>query len=430
MKKSLQSQLVKSLPWGLLAIWVLFTPSVWKLDGHFHQINSVGSFFGAASFIFFGFSLFFVTKLRKLEDCVGGLDKAFQYHQFLGKVGFVCLLIHVFTFALKWASRGVTSYFLYVLPLHDRLSMNLGSYAFIFTTLILTITIFKLLPYHIWKRVHRLMGVVFFLSFLHFFLSYKTLGSGLSNAILYFAAFIGLVSVIYKQFLFPFFVRYFKYTVVKTEVISETLQKITLRTKNRTIRFFPGQYAFIHFEEAKFSQEQHPFTLARNGESNDLFIYVKNRGDYTEAIRGSLQPNWTAFLEGPYGRLDYRSHQKQIWIAGGIGIALFLSWMHSVKPNHGKTIDLFFCCHNRADLAVLEEFEVLKQGVSGIQVFTFCSEDNKRLSTDEIIKACPDYKKRKFFMCGPRKLTYDMRKKLVGLSVKKTNIEYEDFNFF
>ena len=104
--------------------------------------------------------------------------------------------------------------------------------------------------------------------------------------------------------------------------------------------------------------------------------------------------------------------------------------MHSVKPNHGKTIDLFFCCHNRADLAVLEEFEVLKQGVSGIQVFTFCSEDNKRLSTDEIIKACPDYKKRKFFMCGPRKLTYDMRKKLVGLSVKKTNIEYEDFNFF
>jgi predicted ferric reductase len=241
---------------------------------------------------------------------------------------------------------------------------------------------------------------------------------------------IGLVSAIYKQFFFTLFVKPFEYTVVKTETVNEILMKITLHAKNKIISFLPGQYAFIHFEEPNFSKEQHPFTLSRKDGENELFIYVKNRGDYTKALLESLQSNWTAFLEGPYGRLDFRPHQKQIWIAGGIGIALFLSWLHSLKSNHGKTIDLFFCCHNRADLVALKEFEVFNQGVSGIEIFTFCSEDGKRLNSTDIIKACSDYRDRKIFMCGPRKLTSDMRKQLIALSINKNDIEYEDFNFF
>lgn len=430
MKKVYLSQFIKSFPWIFLAIWMAFNLSVCDFRGFFHKINCIGSFFGAASFIFFSTSLLLITRWRKLEDWLGGLDKIFRYHQFLGKVGFACLLMHVFTFALKWAPKGLSSFFLYVFPVHHRLSINLGSYAFLSMTLILTITIFKLLPYHIWKKIHQWMSVVFLISFLHFFLSRKTLGSGLSTAILYFSALIGFVSAIYKQLFFSFFVKPFEYTVVKAEVMGETLTKVTLRAKDRIISFVPGQYAFIHFEEPNFSKEQHPFTLARNGQYNDLLIYVKNRGDYTKALQGSLRPNWTAFLEGPYGCLDYRLHQKQIWIAGGIGIALFLSWMHSLKSNHGKTIDLFFCCHKRVDLAVLKEFEVLKQGVSGIRIFTFCSEEGKRLCAAEIIKTCPDYRDRKIFMCGPKKLTYGVRKQFVALSVKKNDIEYEDFNFF
>ncbi len=430
MKKSSYSQFVKALPWILIVFWIIFNRRFWHGKGFFHQINFVGSVFGVASFIFFSNSLFLITKWKKLEDWMGGLDKVFQYHQFLGKVGFGCLLLHVFTFASKWAPEGVASYFLYMLPVHHRLSVNLGSYAFLSTTLILTITIFKLLPYHIWKRVHQWMSVVYMVSFLHFFLSYKTSGGVLSTTILYFAALIGFGSAIYKQLIFKFLVKPFQYKVVKVEALNNTLMKITLQAKNGVIPFFPGQYAFIHFEEANFSEEQHPYTLARNGQHNELLIYVKNRGDYTKALLESLRPNWRAFLHGPHGRLDYSCHQNQIWIAGGIGIALFLSWVHSLKSNHGKTIDLFFCCHKRADLVVLEEFKASKNANSKIQIFTFCSEDNKRLSSAEIVKECPDYKDRKIFMCGPKKLTYDIRKQLIALSVRKNNIEYEDFNFF
>lgn len=428
MNKVVKSQLVKSIPWVLLVFWTAFNSNFWGFNRLFRQVDSLALFFGAASFIFFSTSLFFVTRCRKLEDWIGGLDQVFQYHQFLGKVGFACLLIHVFTFASKWIPRGFISFFLYALPVHHRLSINLGSYAFLCITLILTITVFKLLPYHIWKKVHKWMGVLFFISFLHFFLSQKRLGSSFSTAILYLSAIIGFASAIYRQFFFSLFVKPFQYIVLKKEIINETLMKVTLRAKNEIILSLPGQYAFIHFEEPNFSKEQHPFTLARN--ENDLIIYVKNRGDYTKALQIALQPNWVAFLEGPYGRLDYRSHSKQIWIAGGIGIALFLSWMHSLKPNHGKTIDLFFCCHSRADLAALKEFELFTQGISGIRIFTFCADDGKRLYSSEIIKACPDYKDRKIFMCGPKKLTQDMRKQLMSLSINRNNIEFEDFNFF
>ncbi len=430
MNKSLQALITKSLPWIFLAFWVLLNPGLWYFKGFFHQVNSVGSIFGAASFFLFSFSFLFITKWKKLEDWLGGLDKVFRFHQFLGKIGYSCLIVHVLTFSLKWARWGLSSYFLYLLPVHHRFSINLGSYAFIFMTLILAITIFKLLSYHLWKMLHKWMSVVFLISFLHFFFSEKAIGSNLSNSLLYLAALIGLGSAAYKQIFYALLVTPLQYRVAKAEAINEALLKVTLIAKNKDIPCIPGQYAFIHFQEPSFSKEQHPFTLARNENNNHLFIYVKSRGDYTKALHNSLAPSWTAFIDGSYGRLDYQPHQKQIWIAGGIGIALFLSWMHSLKPSHGKTIDLFFCCHNRSDLAILNEAKELKSDVLGIRIFTFCSENNKRLSCDEITKTCPDYKKRKIFMCGPRRLTKAMKKQLIALSVEKNNIEYEDFNFF
>ncbi len=430
MNKSSKALLIQSLPWIFLAFWVLLNPGLWHSRGFLHQVNSIGSIFGAASFFVFSFSFLFITKWKKLEDWFWGLDKVFRFHQFLGKVGYSCLIIHILTFSLKWARWSLSSYFLYPLPVHHRLSVNLGSYAFIFMTLILAITIFKLLPYHLWKILHKWMSIVFLLSFLHFFLSDKAIGNDLSNSLLYLAALIGLGCAAYKQVFYALLVKPVQYRVAKVDAINETLLKVTLTAKNKNILCIPGQYAFIYFREPNFSKEQHPFTLARDEKSNNLLIHVKSRGDYTKALHHSLESGWTALIEGPYGRLDYRSYQKQIWIAGGIGIALFLSWMHSLKPAHGKTIDLFFCCHNRSDLAILKEFEKLKSNASGIRIFTFCSEDNKRFSCNEITRQCPDYKERKIFMCGPQRLTHDMRKQLIALSVTKDSIEYEDFNFF
>lgn len=104
--------------------------------------------------------------------------------------------------------------------------------------------------------------------------------------------------------------------------------------------------------------------------------------------------------------------------------------MHSFKPNHGKTIDLFFCYHQKCDFAALKEFEGMINSLKGIRIFSFCSEEKKRLNASEIVNKCPDFKNRKIFMCGPKKLTNDLKKQLIGFSVKKQQIEYEDFNFF
>jgi predicted ferric reductase len=309
----------------------------------------------------------------------------------------------------------------------QRLSVNLGSFAFIAMTLIIVVTIFKLLPYHLWKKLHQWMSVVFLVSFLHFQFSEKAIGSDLSNSLLYLAALLGLGSAAYKQIFYGLFIKPFQYTVAKTEALNETLLKVTLIAKGKHVPCMPGQYGFIHFQRPNFSNEQHPFTLAWNVKNKNLLIYVKCRGDYTNTLYRSLAPGWAAFIDGPYGRLDYRPYKKQIWIAGGIGIALFISWIHSLKPSHGKTIDLFFCCHNRSDLAILKELEVDELG---IQIFTFCSENNNRFSCDELIKKCPDFKERKIFMCGPQRLTKAMKKQLLTLSVNKNNIEHEDFNFF
>jgi predicted ferric reductase len=103
---SLKILITKLLPSIFLVIWILLNPGVWYSKGFFHQLNLLGSIFGAGSFFFFSFSFLFITKWKKLEDWLGGLDKVFNFHQFLGKVGYSCLILHVGIFSLKWAHKG------------------------------------------------------------------------------------------------------------------------------------------------------------------------------------------------------------------------------------------------------------------------------------------------------------------------------------
>jgi len=425
-----KSFILKSLPWIFLILWVLINQKTWHFNRPSHLYNVVGATFGAASFFLFSFSFLYITKWKILESCFGGLDKVFRYHQFLGKIGYSFLLIHISSFSIKWGHGDIPSFFLNLLPIHRSLAINIGSYAFIFMTLILGITVLKLLPYHIWKRLHKWMSVVYILSFIHFLLFERSIGSFASNLLLYTSAAVGLASIVYKQLLYSLFVTPYKCSVAKVEKLNKNLVKITLHSKNEPVRFIPGQYVFVHFDSPNFSKEQHPYTLALDKKSAHILLYVKSRGDYTRALHTSLQTGWDAYLEGPYGRLDFRSDKKQIWIAGGIGIALFLSWIHALKISDKKTIDLFFCCHNRSDLDILNEVRETIHDVQGIRIFTFCSEESQHLNCSNIVKQCPDYRDRKIFMCGPRKLTQSIRKQLLSLSVDRTHIEYEDFNFF
>jgi len=395
----------------------------------FYAIKVVGSTFGVIGYVLFSLALFLASRMKVLENWIGGLDQIYRLHHRLGLWGFYFLLAHPLIQSIKWIPQNPKKFFLFIFPFHHSLSVNLGSFAFWLMVIIIVITILKLLPYDRWKLIHKLMALVFVLASLHFLLSRDRLSSGISSLVLLFIPMgLGLFGIIYKQVYMAFFFKSPVYVVTNTSKITDNVVLITLKPEGKPILFTRGQYAFFSFV-GEVSREQHPFTICHFQDSS-ISILAKVRGDFTKALYNTVNAGMRARLEGPYGRFDYtRGGKDQIWIAGGVGIVPFLAWGETLATWPGK-VDLFYCIHRKADAVFLDKFDKMKEENINFAFRVFCTEENQRLSVKELQEIEGSLEKKEVFMCGPRRLTHPFVKELVRAGVNRGQIQFEDFEFF
>ena len=63
---------------------------------------------------------------------------------------------------------------------------------------------------------------------------------------------------------------------------------------------------------------------------------MKALGDDTTAMRESVLPGMPAVIRGPFGRFSHgKGGDHQVWIAGGVGIGPFLSWLRALDDEPG-----------------------------------------------------------------------------------------------
>jgi len=78
-------------------------------------------------------------------------------------------------------------------------------------------------------------------------------------------------------------------------------------------------------------------------------------GSSTARLRDELQAGTPATLRGPYGQFDFSvGGARQIWVAGGIGIALILGWL-STPLNDDLDVDLFYTARSETEMAFRDE---------------------------------------------------------------------------
>jgi len=414
-------------------LWLLATSNSWKATGINHTLKGIGSFFGLIGYCFFSLSLFLSSRWKKLEDWLGGLDQIYRTHILIGIWGFCFILIHPLILSLKWVPDRMSKFLLFFFPLHDRLSVNLGSYSFWLMVIILGITLLKLLPYDKWKISHKFMSIVFILASFHFLVSYKLFkGTELATVLLLIPMGIGFFAIIYKQIIYEFFLSYPIYEVVKTKELNNNTITATLVPKKSNLEFIPGQYAFFSFRKSSLSRESHPFTLLGTANGSSISIIVKVRGDFTKSLYHNLKPKDLAYIEGPYGKFNYaQAKNSQIWIAGGIGIAPFLTWSKNLYSSQTTTtkISLFYCVHKKSDAIFLDELKDISSKLSNFNFFFFCSEQKNRLNANKVQEKIGNLKDCSILMCGPKRMTNDFTKQFVNLRVNIKNIIFEDFEF-
>jgi ferredoxin-NADP reductase len=87
-------------------------------------------------------------------------------------------------------------------------------------------------------------------------------------------------------------------------------------------------------------------------------VTVKASGDYTGELVRALRPGVPAKVAGPFGGFDYRrGGPEQIWIAGGIGVTPFMSWLRSLDDSFDRDVELFYSVRKPGEAVYRDEIE-------------------------------------------------------------------------
>jgi predicted ferric reductase len=238
---------------------------------------------------------------------------------------------------------------------------------------------------------------------------------------------LGLAGAVYTIVVLPLWPKP-RYTVSGVERLNDDVIEVTLATQGESLGFVPGQFVFVTFHGAGLTRESHPYTLCGPADADTLTITVKALGDYTRRLYERLEAGMEATLEGPYGRFDYRDGgDRQIWIAGGVGVAPFLSWARNMARDGTTTrdVDFYYCVHAQSDAVYRKEFEALGEEIPALNIALMCSLEDGHLHADDV----GDVAGADVFMCGPKRLTEDFRRQFHRRGVPDRRIHFEDFEF-
>ncbi|WP_372906548.1 ferric reductase-like transmembrane domain-containing protein [Rhodohalobacter sp.] len=381
-----------------------------------------------------GFSLFALTfvlsaRWRWLEDYFGGLDKMYHLHHTMARTALVLLLVHPILLAIRFIPAETDKVFWYLLPLHRKFEIDLGSWALWGLILLMLFTIVIKLPYDKWKITHKFMGVFFILGILHIF--FLDLSVSANPALTIYIAALSLTGVaawVYKSILFDWVIEKPRYRVENADRLNDQVIEITMTPENEKVGFIPGQYFFFSFRDSNLSGESHPFTVCDETDKGQIKIMVKVLGDYTKQLYRNLKPGAVAMLEGPYGRFDYRKgKRKQLWIGGGVGIAPFLSWAHDLKqqgfPHY--IIDLYYCVKTESEAIHLHLFKEIESEMKDFHVHLIREDVEGLLSVNDINQI----EEKEIFICGPKTMRESLVPQLKKSGVPNKAIHYEDFDF-
>src|SRR5207302_11518347 len=116
--------------------------------------------------------------------------------------------------------------------------------------------------------------------------------------------------------------------------------EVVLAPTARPLPFVAGQFVFVHFGGSA-EWERHPFSVSSAPQERDLRLSIQPLGDYTQHLSDTLQPGAPAIVSIAFGLFDYRQGtREQVWIAGGIGITPFRSWIRAFPTEQQMEFDI------------------------------------------------------------------------------------------
>ncbi len=413
---------------GTLSLWILSKENLGLVL--VRPYRSIAQIAGLLAATLSAIQFLLAARWKVVEKFFGGLDKVYRAHAYAGGLALIFMLNHPVALALNVlpSAPAALNYFW----LSNNLSYNFGVLALYFMLLLLVLTLFVRLPYHIWKKTHTFLFVPQILILLHIIFINSDTSQYLALRIWMLSlSALGLLAYAYKKFLYPNLGYRHAYEIAGVKQLGSIIE-INMLPLARKISFLPGQFVFLSFKSDKLSKEEHPFTISSWPQQKELRVSVKALGDFTKRL-AELKPKDKVSVYGPFGQLGEKSlfsEKDDVWIAGGIGITPFLSLLaYYSNKKLKKKIWLFYTVRNVEDAVYAQEMRNMSRINPNIEIITAITSQGERLSGNAVVEKIETVKNKNFFLCGPLSLINDLTEQLYELGVRPGQIILEEFNF-
>lgn len=406
--------------WGLIAaLWLVLNPDILTASGIFALRQFVMQWSGTIAMAAMSVAMILSLRPRWPERRLGGLDKLYRFHKWLGIGALGLAVFHwLWSEAPKWAvgagllarpERGprpeITDPVRAYLNSWRGTAEGLGEWAFYAVVILLVIALVKLIPYRLFRYTHRLVPLVYLVLVFHsvILIEYDMWATplGVLMAVLMiagsYAAVLSVFGAIGRGRRVP----------GQIVALNNFAGVRSLRTE---IQLAPGwkghkagQFAFV---TSNTLEGAHPYTIASSWVPSDpkITFVTKELGDHTTGLAERLKIGQKVTVEGPYGCFTFDDGlPRQIWVGAGIGITPFLARLKELAdadPNAPRPqIDLFHSTRE-VDDAALERLAA-DTHAANVRLHLLIDGRDGRLGGERIREAVPDWREASLWFCGP-----------------------------
>ncbi|MCA8931959.1 MAG: ferric reductase-like transmembrane domain-containing protein [Rhodospirillaceae bacterium] len=418
--------------WGLLALlsgaWLMADPRLFTATGFFAVRDMATQATGLLAIGCMSVAMVLAVRPRWPERTLGGLDKMYRLHKWLGIGGVVFAVLHwLWVEAPKWAvgwglleRSGHGPREAVANPVEQALlnlrspAEGIGEWAFYGLLLLASLALICWFPYRLAFKAHRLMAVAYLALAFHAVVlvkfSYWTTPVGLVLAPLLAAGVVSAVLVLFGR-------------VGANRRVGGRIAGLrsypglhALEVDVALDRGWPGhdagQFAFLTTDA---SEGSHPYTIASawDRQNPHLTFVIKALGDHTSRLAETLTVGQPVTVEGPYGCFTFGeapTADRQIWVGGGIGLTPFIARMRQLATGRTTRTEAeagtgtprvdFFHTTKEVDDAALARLATEAEA-AGVRLHVLVDGRDGLLTGARIRKAVPDWAAASLWFCGP-----------------------------
>jgi len=381
---------------------------------------------GVAALSMMGAAALLGGRLRFVESLYDGLDRVYLTHKDLGvfALGFASYHLVFKAGTEAWTVASIFS----LPPFYTRLVRQLS---FIALMLIVMLALNRKIPYSTWRWWHKLSGPLFIIVILHW-LSFRSPIALASPAGVWLAAWsvLGVGAAAYKLLLYPVLSPHALYRVVGVTPGASGIH-LAMQPVKGAIDFKPGQFGFLSMKEDGL-REPHPFTIASAGRNGDeAHFVIRALGDHTNKLVQRTTVGMYASIYAPFGRFTrLESAEREVWIAGGVGISPFIAWLTDGSGRMCDRVTLFYFYTPGREFPSAKVLDELarERGAEFIAVSGGPSSPEFTRRFAEIARS-GDPAAVSVSFCGPQGLLRHVKAAMRENGVPEANLRHEYFEF-